>query len=99
MLEKLKLALRISSDTVDFDSELEDLIQAGLGDLGLAGVLSKDNQEDPLVVRAVITYSKIHWGDSSGTDYDRLKDSYNEQKSQLMMATGFTDWGDGDEQK
>lgn len=99
MLEKLKLALRISSDTVDFDSELEDLIQAGLGDLGLAGVLSKDNQEDPLVVRAVITYCKIHWGDSSGTDYDRLKASYDEQKSQLMMATGFTDWGDGDEQK
>ena len=36
MLEKVKLALRIV--TAAFDSEINDLIDAALADLGLAGV-------------------------------------------------------------
>ena len=27
-------------------------------------------------------------------DYDRMKKSYDEQKAQLSMATGYTDWGE-----
>lgn len=89
MLDKVKLALRIK--TVAFDSELEDLITAALADLGLAGVIT-DDTTDPLVIRAVITYCKLHFGESS--DSDRLKAAYDEQKAQMQMATGYTNWGD-----
>lgn len=89
MLDKVKLALRVK--TTAFDSEITDLIAAALDDLGLAGVTNQE-QTDPLIIRAVTTYCRINFGQPD--DYDRLKASYDEQKAQLMMATGYTNWGD-----
>ena len=91
MLEKVKLALRITTDA--FDSEIEDLIEAALADLRLAGVVNDDGT-DPLITRAVITYCRANFGQPD--DYDRMKASYDEQKAQMQMATGYTDWGDLD---
>lgn len=88
MLEKVKLSLRISTN--DFDSELSDLIRAAFADLGIAGVTNAV-ASDPLIIRAVTTYCKMHFGEPD--EYDRLKRSYDEQKAQLSTATGFTDWG------
>lgn len=88
MLEKVKLSLRISTN--DFDSELSDLIMAAFADLGIAGVTNAV-ASDPLIIRAVTTYCKMHFGEPD--EYDRLKRSYDEQKAQLSTATGFTDWG------
>lgn len=48
MLDKVKLALRIT--TTAFDSELNDLIAAALADLGLAGVTTL-TETDPLIIR------------------------------------------------
>ena len=91
MLEKVKLALRIK--TKAFDREMEDLIAAALADLELAGVTMPDKgQEDPLIVRAVVTYCKMHFGEPE--DPERLKLSYDEQKAQLKTATGYTNWGE-----
>lgn len=89
MIEKVKLALRIT--TTAFDSEIEDLISAALADLGIAGV-ENAVETDPLIVRAVITYCKANFGESD--EYDRLKAAYDEQKAQFQMATGYTDWGE-----
>ena len=89
MLKKVKLSLRIVTEA--FDEELLDLIQAALSDLRIAGVSNSD-ETDALIVRAVITYCKCHFGESA--DYERLKQSYDEQKAQLASATGYTDWGD-----
>ena len=89
MLEKVKLALRIT--TTAFDGEIEDLISAALADLGIAGVITEE-QDDPLITRAVITFCKANFGESD--EYDRLKAAYDEQKAQLQMATGYTDWGE-----
>lgn len=89
MLDKVKLALRVK--TTAFDSEITDLIAAALDDLGLAGVTNQE-QTDPLIIRAVTTYCRVNFGQPD--DYDRLKASYDEQKAQLMMATGYTNWGD-----
>jgi phage tail sheath gpL-like len=89
MLDKVKLALRISTDA--YDDELTDLIQAALLDLGIAGVTVTEEQ-DELVMRAVITYCKMSFGIPD--DYDKLKKSYDEQKAQLSNATGYTTWGD-----
>lgn len=89
MLDKVKLALRVK--TTAFDSEITDLIAAALADLGLAGVTNQE-QTDPLIIRAVTTYCRVNFGQPD--DYDQLKASYDEQKAQLMMATGYTNWGD-----
>lgn len=89
MLEKVKLALRIT--TTAFDSELNELIEAARLDLGIAGVVIPD-EIDAIVSRAIITYCKIHFGEPD--DFDRLKASYDEQKAQLSMATGYTTWTD-----
>lgn len=90
-LEKVKLALRITASV--FDVELNGLIQAAIADLMLAGVRADIKPEDPLIERAVITYCKANFGEAD--QYDRLKAAYDEQKAQLMSATGYTDWGDG----
>lgn len=87
MLEKVKLALRISTNK--YDTELSDLIDAAQLDLGIAGVILPDTL-DALVTRAIITYCKMSFG--LPEDYDRLKKSYDEQKAQLSNATGYTDW-------
>ncbi len=88
ILNAVKLALRITTDA--FNSELNDLIDAALLDMGIAGI-TNDSTGDPLVLRAVITYCKLNFGQPD--DYDRLKKSYDEQKAQLSMATGYTEWG------
>lgn len=93
MLEKVKLALRIT--TTAFDSELNDLIAAAKVDLGIAGVLvpaTTDSSLDVIIQKAIITYCKLNFGEPD--EYDRLKASYDEQKAQLSMATGYTEWID-----
>ena len=90
ILDKAKLALRISTDA--FDEEIADLIDAAKADLNLGGV-SNIEDADPLVSRAVITYVRLNFGEPD--DYDRLKRSYDEQKAQMGMATGYTEWVNG----
>ena len=87
MLTIVKLALRIQTNA--FDMELLDLIEAAKVDLGIAGVVVPD-QLDSIVRTAIITYVKLHFGEPD--EYDRLKRSYDEQKAQLVTATGYTAW-------
>ena len=86
-LTAVRLALRLT--TTAYDSELKSLIDAALLDLGVAGV-TNDSTSDALVLRAIITYARMNFG--SPDDYDRLKASYDEQKAQMGMATGYTTW-------
>ena len=89
MLEKVKLALRITTDA--FDDELNNLISAAQTDLGIAGV-TLPGDLDAICSVAIITYCKLHFGEPD--EYNRLKASYDEQKAQLSMATGYTTWID-----
>ena len=96
MLDKVKLALLISSD--GFDSELTDLIGAAVLDLNIAGVdddtVVSDDPTDKLIIRAIISYCGYQFELVHGT-LDRsaaFKRSYDEQKAQLSMATGYTTW-------
>lgn len=90
MLDKVKLALRLTTSA--FDSELTDLIAAALADLDIAGVHTAGMESDPLIIRAVITYCRVHFG--TPDDYDRVKSAYDEQKAQLQTATGYGFGGD-----
>ena len=85
-LAAAKLALRITTDA--FDSEINDLLDAALLDMGVAGVIPETM--DSLVQQAAITYVRMHFGQPD--DYDRLKRSYDEQKAQLATCTGYTEW-------
>lgn len=88
MLSRVKLALRITTNA--FDDEITGLISAALKDLGLVGIeqsLLVDGTNDELIITAVITYVKLHFGEPS--DPERLKRSYDEQKAQLITATGY----------
>lgn len=100
MLKEVKLALGKVKN--DYDAELAGLILAAVGDLGIvdvtaSGVTLVINQDgtvtdsstitDQLLIRAIITYVRLNF--KSPEDYDKLKRSYDEQKAQLITATGY----------
>lgn len=85
LVNAAKLALRVKTNT--FDSEIEELLDAAMLDMGVAGV---EPLNDPLVRRAAITYVRMNFGEPD--EYDRLKKSYDEQKAQLATCTGYTEW-------
>lgn len=93
LLDKVKVALRVT--TTSYNDEITDLIAAAKLDLGLAGVELPD-ELDELCERAVITYCRLNFSfpnaDRISGSYDRLKAAYDEQKSQLASATGYTEW-------
>lgn len=89
IIDDVRLALRITTTT--FDNELTNLINAAKIDLGIAGV-TLPTELDAICNLAIVTYCKCNFGQPD--DYDRLKRSYDEQKAQLSMATGYTTWTD-----
>ena len=100
MLAQTKLALgKVKSD---YDVEIAGLILAAVADLGIVdvnatGITLTINHDgtvtdsstitDQLLIRAIITYVRMHF--KSPDDYDKLKASYDEQKAQLITATGY----------
>lgn len=103
MLSETKLALRIKTDIYDgeiarlIEAAVDDL---GIVDVDAAGVsfiisatttgeTVTDNSTitDQLLIRAIITYVRMHFG--SPDDYDKLERSYSEQKAQLITASGY----------
>lgn len=90
-LEKLKMSLRITTNA--YDDELMDLMEQAIADIGITDVdVTGDAITKPLIQKAVFTYVRLNFGQPD--DYDRLKESYDEQKSQLLMSSGYTNWGD-----
>lgn len=87
LINQAKKARRITTNA--FDDEVTRLLGAALMDLGVAGV-EVPSAIDELVGQAAITYFMMTFGEPE--NYDRLKASYDEQKAQLSMATGYTDW-------
>lgn len=90
-LTAVKLALGVTVSA--YDAEITDLIGAALADLELA-LGQEVDEADKLVLQAVKTYVRMSF--RSPADYDRLRSSYESQKGQLQIATGYTNWGDLD---
>ena len=95
MLDKVKLALLISSN--DFDTELNELIGAALIDLQIGDVngdVTVSTTTDAAIIRAVCSYCGYHFELEHGAlnRADAFKRSYDEQKAQLSMATGYANW-------
>lgn len=89
LIDNCKTAMRITTDA--YDTEIQTYIEAAKLDLGIAGV--EVSVPDSLIEKAVMTYVRMSFGAPS--NYDKLKASYDEQKAQLMNATGYTDWSVG----
>ncbi len=93
LLAKAKLTLRITTNA--FDSEIEDILKSGWLDLETRGITipvdTQTNEVSPLVVRAIMTYVRYHFGEPDNPDMYRK--SYIEQRGQLMITSGYTNWG------
>ncbi|OUM85692.1 MAG: DNA-packaging protein [Bacillus thermozeamaize] len=89
LLDDVKLALRISSSA--FNSEISDLIAAAKADLKLSGVAAEkvEDEMDPLIKRAVITYVKAHFG-YDNPEAERFAKSYDLLKAHLTLSQEYT---------
>lgn len=87
ILNSVKLALR-RTGTSAFDTDIAELIEAAKNDLRIAGVTV--DEDDPLIQMAIKTYCKAHFGETD--EFINLRDSYETQKAQLMVASGFTNY-------
>ena len=87
LVAQAKKARRMTTN--EYDDEVARLLEAGIKDLGVAGV-EVPEQLDPLVSQAAIMYFLANFGEPE--NYDRLKANYDEQKAQLSMHTGHTVW-------
>jgi len=95
LLDKVKLALLISSN--DFDTELSDLIGSAFIDLNIGDVnedVTVSTTTDAAIIRAVCCYVGYQFELEHGAlnRADAFKRSYDEQKAQLSMATGYANF-------
>ncbi len=88
MIDVVKKAVRISHNALD--DELEDLIDASRYDLNLSGVshLKANDDTDPLIKRAIITYVKANFI-SDAKEAERFLASYNMLKNHLTLAGDY----------
>lgn len=93
LLDDVKTALGVFDD--EFDPMITDLIASAKADMGITDINTETlTESNPLYKRAIITYCRLNFSVFGVPDgYDRLKASYDEQKAQMLMATGYTNWG------
>lgn len=93
MLDKVKLALRISGNA--FNEEVTDLINAAIADLRLVGInvqelgSSATSTGDPLLDRAIIFYAKANFGYND--DAERYRAAYDYLKCALSLSGEHTE--------
>lgn len=84
MLEKVKLALRISSTS--FDSQINDLIDAAILDLTKFADIKTftTTTADALQLNAVIAYVSYNWFKD-----EKYLDAYNNLKMQMSTSSAY----------
>ncbi|MEK5060486.1 DNA-packaging protein [Paenibacillus sp. FSL H7-0326] len=89
LIDQVKLSLRISS--AHFDDEINGLIEAARKDLVLSGLLpiKAEDDNDPLIKRAVTVYVKAHFG-YDNSDHERLLSAYGMIKNHLTLSAEYT---------
>ncbi len=82
MLDKVKLALRISNNA--YDSEITGLINSCKKELELSGIASSNILEtDDLIVQTIILYCKTNFG-LDNAEAERYYNSYESYKKFLL---------------
>ena len=85
ILDTVKNAMMLVDESCD--DTISILIESACADLGIVGVTATSSTTDPILILAIITYCRLQFG--SPSDYENLKRSYDEQKSQLISASGY----------
>ena len=100
MLDKVKLALRLSGTALD--GEVSDLINAAIADLRLVGInipaeagSSSKTLGDPLLDRAVVLYAKAEFGFND--DAERYRNAYDYLKCALSLTADYTEESEGEQ--
>jgi len=88
LLEEVKAANRIKTDDVGIIGELTGLIEAAKRDLHTSNV-AYINDSDPLIRRAIILYTKAHFG-YDNPDAERFEKSYELLKQHLASCGDYT---------
>lgn len=86
-----RAALRISHQK--FDDEISDLIAAARADLhDLGGIKAEkvNDEDDPLIKRAIMAYVKADFG-LDNNDAERYRESYEMLKRHLMLSDEYKD--------
>lgn len=91
LIDELRTILRIGETQTAFDSEIHPLIDAAKADLKLSGVseAKTEDEEDPLIKRAITIYVKAHFG-WDNPDAERLQQSYDMLKMHLTLSQEYT---------
>lgn len=91
MLEKVKLALQITTNV--FDSELNNFIEAAQKDLGMAGATIISTTDSVCEV-AIIQYCAWHFELIHGAlnRADALKNCYESLKGSMAICSEYTEW-------
>lgn len=85
MLEKVKLALRIK--TTSLDTDLADLIAAAKIDLRISGIVNI-GEDDPLIQQAIKLYCKANFG-LENKESEKFQKSYNLLKQSLSLCGDY----------
>ena len=87
-LASVRHSVRLSSTV--HDGELTDLINAARADLVLGGVLpaKAEDEQDPLIMRAVATYVQAEFG-LDNDDSEKYRASYKEQRNGLALSDSY----------
>lgn len=92
LIDDVKAANRITTDDWGIVGELEDLIEAAKMDLIITGVdpikVETQNETDPLIKRAIVLYTKTHFG-FENPDADRLQKIYEMLRDKLSMDIDY----------
>lgn len=87
LLSLAKQTLGIIPTATQKDDELQMILQAGINDLTRAGVdVDTTNQ---LVMNALMTYVKAHFGISNPDDKEKFMTSYRLFLSDLSLSEGY----------
>lgn len=93
LIEKVKVANRITRADKGLEEELTDLINAAILDLEIAGVDTKGispkkEAPDPLITRAVTLYTKAHFG-FDNPEAERFSNAYLMLKQHLCLSEDY----------
>jgi hypothetical protein len=90
LLEKVKAAVRVSTDVLD-DVEVLPLIASAKAELILAGVLeAKVVDDDPLIARAILFYAKGNFG-LNNPDSEKYRAAFEDMKQKLTLSRQYTE--------
>jgi len=87
MLEKVKLALQIT--TTEFDSDILENIAAARAEMIRSGVsaVKANSEDDPLITRAIKTYCQKEYSDDDLSE--RFEESWKYQLDNLRKSKGY----------